>query len=123
MPLPVVSDAHPAQQATVLLNANVGFLAINTVDSGNGVSLRQIASYMSLMASFASIMLGLVFVGYNRTESRNSVFAAVCLSYSGLLDASADALNNDRPNSLLLCSMKSTGWKRWLSYTVFRMRS
>ncbi|KAL4079411.1 hypothetical protein J3A83DRAFT_1090251 [Scleroderma citrinum] len=63
--------------ATVLLNGNVGFLAINSVDSGNGVSLRQIASYLSLMASFASIMLGLVFVRHNRTESRNSVFAAV----------------------------------------------
>ena len=68
-----------AKQATVLLNANVGFLAIQSVDDGGGNSLRQIASYMSLMASFASIMLGLVFVGHNRTESRNSVFAAVGL--------------------------------------------
>ena len=68
---------HPPQQATVLLGANVGFLAIGTVDNGNGVSLRQITSYLSLMASFASIMLGLVFVRHNRTESRNSVFATV----------------------------------------------
>ena len=109
----------------MLLNANVGFLAIESVDNGNRVSLRQIASYMSLMTSFASIMLGLVFVGYNRTESRNSVFAAVCLclsSCAGFPDTDAGTLNNDRLDSLLLCSMKSTGWKRWLSYTVFRMR-
>lgn len=64
-------------QATVLLNANVGFLAIHSVDDGNGTTLRQIASYLSLMSSLASIILGLVFVGHNRTESRNSVFAAV----------------------------------------------
>lgn len=63
----------------MLLNANVGFLAINTVDNGNGTALRQIASYLSLMSSLASIVLGLVFVGYNRTESRNSVSAAVSM--------------------------------------------
>ncbi|KAL4071433.1 hypothetical protein V8B97DRAFT_469435 [Scleroderma yunnanense] len=62
--------------ATVLLNGNVGFLGIHSVDSGNGVSLRQIVSYLSLIASFASIMLGLVFVRHSRTDSRNSVFAA-----------------------------------------------
>ncbi|KAG6333219.1 hypothetical protein ID866_5874 [Astraeus odoratus] len=62
--------------ATVLLNANVGFLAINSVDSGAGISLRQISSYLSLMTSFASIILGLILVRHNRTESRNSVFAA-----------------------------------------------
>ncbi|KIJ61555.1 hypothetical protein HYDPIDRAFT_96423, partial [Hydnomerulius pinastri MD-312] len=67
--------------ATVLLNANVGFLAIQSVDDGNGTALRQIASYMSLVASFASIVLGLVFVGHNRTETRNTAFqAAVFLS-------------------------------------------
>ncbi|KAG6329920.1 hypothetical protein ID866_9169 [Astraeus odoratus] len=60
--------------ATVLLNANVGFLAINTVDSGNGTSLRQIASYLSLMASFASILLGLVFVRHSRIKLRKSSF-------------------------------------------------
>lgn len=61
----------------MLLNANVGFLAIQSVDDGGGVALRQIASYMSLVASFASIVLGLVFVGHNRTETRNTAFEAV----------------------------------------------
>ncbi|KAF8842889.1 hypothetical protein BDN67DRAFT_898259, partial [Paxillus ammoniavirescens] len=62
--------------ATVLLNANVGFLAIQSVDNGAGTSLRQLASYMSLVASMASIILGLVFVGHHRTESRNTAFEA-----------------------------------------------
>ncbi|KAF9225844.1 hypothetical protein BS17DRAFT_729968 [Gyrodon lividus] len=62
--------------ATVLLNANVGFLAIQSVDNGGGITLRQLASYMSLVASMASIVLGLAFVGHNRTESRNTAFQA-----------------------------------------------
>ncbi|KAL4071432.1 hypothetical protein V8B97DRAFT_1917629 [Scleroderma yunnanense] len=51
--------------ATVLLTSNVGFLAINSVDSGRGVSLRQIASYLSLMASFGSIMLETLAIIYS----------------------------------------------------------
>jgi hypothetical protein len=58
-------------QATVLLNANVGFLAINTVDKG-GRSLIQMASYMSLMTSLGSIVLGLVFVSRERTSTGQS---------------------------------------------------
>jgi hypothetical protein len=48
-----------SSQATVLLNANVGFLAINSVDV-SGRSPAQIASYMSLVASLGSILLGLL---------------------------------------------------------------
>ncbi|KAI6116134.1 hypothetical protein F5141DRAFT_648567 [Pisolithus sp. B1] len=62
--------------ATVLLNANVGFLSIHTVDDGNGTTLRQISSYLSLMASLSSILVGLILVRHNRTESQNFVFAA-----------------------------------------------
>lgn len=69
--------------STVLLGANVGFLGITSVDNGNEVSLRQISSYLSLMASFASIMLGLVFVQHNRTERWNSVFTVA--RFLGLL--------------------------------------
>ncbi|KAH7886926.1 hypothetical protein F5I97DRAFT_1871264 [Phlebopus sp. FC_14] len=68
--------------ATVLLNANVGFLAIQSVDEGGGISVRQLASYMSLVSSIASIVLGLVFVGHNRTENRNSAFAAAKFLHS-----------------------------------------
>ncbi|KIJ58029.1 hypothetical protein HYDPIDRAFT_51732, partial [Hydnomerulius pinastri MD-312] len=62
--------------ATVLLNANVGFLAIQSVDDGGGIAFRQIASYMSLVASFASIVLGLSFVRQTRIKTHNTVFYA-----------------------------------------------
>ncbi|KAG2136676.1 hypothetical protein DEU56DRAFT_805308 [Suillus clintonianus] len=52
---------------TVLLGANVGFLAIQTVDSGAGRSPTQIASYMSLVLSFGSIALGLTFITLDLT--------------------------------------------------------
>ncbi|KAL4079563.1 hypothetical protein J3A83DRAFT_4368328 [Scleroderma citrinum] len=52
---------------TVLLGANVGFLAIQSVDGGNGRSMTQIASYTSLVFSFGSIALGLIFIGLNLT--------------------------------------------------------
>ncbi|KAG2066957.1 hypothetical protein BDR04DRAFT_1159614 [Suillus decipiens] len=52
---------------TVLLGANVGFLAIQSVDSGTGRSPTQIASYMSLVLSFGSIALGLMFVTLDLT--------------------------------------------------------
>jgi len=42
----------------VLLNVNVGFLAIQSVDDGAGRSLAQIASYMSVISSFGSMLLG-----------------------------------------------------------------
>ncbi|KAG2067988.1 hypothetical protein BDR04DRAFT_1210028, partial [Suillus decipiens] len=57
--------------ATVLLNANVGFLAINSVDRG-GRSAIQIASYMSLVTSFGSIMLGNLMVWHERTCGDNT---------------------------------------------------
>ncbi|KAF9230472.1 hypothetical protein BU15DRAFT_83586 [Melanogaster broomeanus] len=60
--------------ATVLLNANVGFLAIQSVDNGDGIPLKQLASYMSLVASLSSIILGLVFVQHTRTETGRAEF-------------------------------------------------
>ncbi|EGO03998.1 hypothetical protein SERLA73DRAFT_158399 [Serpula lacrymans var. lacrymans S7.3] len=63
--------------ASVLLNANVGFLAIQSVDNGSGAndnarSLTQIASYLSLVASVGSIVLGLVLVRHTRTKKNDS---------------------------------------------------
>ncbi|KAG2154240.1 uncharacterized protein EDB93DRAFT_1248442 [Suillus bovinus] len=52
---------------TVLLGANVGFLAIQSVDSGTGRSPTQIASYVSLVLSFGSIALGLTFITLDLT--------------------------------------------------------
>ncbi|KAF7364983.1 hypothetical protein MVEN_00369200 [Mycena venus] len=57
--------------ATFILNANVGFLAIQSVDnlppSGHH-STVQILSYLSIVASIGSIMLGLLLVRQNRTK-------------------------------------------------------
>ncbi|KAG1851965.1 hypothetical protein F4604DRAFT_1303455 [Suillus subluteus] len=44
--------------ATVLLSVNVGFLAIQSVDSGGGHSLSQVTSYVSVISSFGSMLLG-----------------------------------------------------------------
>ncbi|KAG2131898.1 hypothetical protein BD769DRAFT_1354974, partial [Suillus cothurnatus] len=44
--------------ATVLLSVNVGFLAIQSVDEGGGYSLSQVASYVSVISSFGSMLLG-----------------------------------------------------------------
>ncbi|KAG2342328.1 hypothetical protein BDR05DRAFT_358684 [Suillus weaverae] len=52
---------------TVLLGANVGFLAIQSVDAGAGRSPTQIASYISLVLSFGSISLGLTFITLDLT--------------------------------------------------------
>jgi hypothetical protein len=58
-------------QATVLLSANVGFLATNTVDKG-GRSAIQIASYVSLVTSLGSIALGLVVVSRDLAAKRDT---------------------------------------------------
>ncbi|OAX35810.1 hypothetical protein K503DRAFT_784809 [Rhizopogon vinicolor AM-OR11-026] len=59
------------EPATVLLNANVGFLAITSVDKG-GKSAIQMASYMSLVTSLGSIVLGLFFVSQDRTSGQST---------------------------------------------------
>ena len=50
-------------QATVLLNANVAFLAIQSVDSASTLghrSFAQRASYFSIVTSVGAIVLGLL---------------------------------------------------------------
>ncbi|KAJ7134852.1 hypothetical protein C8R44DRAFT_436622 [Mycena epipterygia] len=61
--------------ATVILNANVAFLSITSVDTltDNGRhSVVQIASYLSIVASIGSIVLGLLLVRQNRTKFHES---------------------------------------------------
>ena len=65
------------RQATVLLNANVAFLAIQSVDqisenNNPDRSPAQIASYLSIIASIGSIILGLLLIRQNRTKSRET---------------------------------------------------
>ncbi|KAG2134839.1 hypothetical protein DEU56DRAFT_738284, partial [Suillus clintonianus] len=70
--------------ATVLLNANVGFLAIDSVDV-SGRSPTQVASYMSLVASMGSMILGLLLVSHNRTMGQGTHLHAE-IFLSGLHD-------------------------------------
>ncbi|GLB41329.1 putative expressed protein [Lyophyllum shimeji] len=66
--------------ASILLNANVAFLAIPSNDPSNNTSpiqpLRypaQIASYVSVVTSFASMMIGLLLVRQHKRQVRATV--------------------------------------------------
>ncbi|EIW78575.1 hypothetical protein CONPUDRAFT_145749 [Coniophora puteana RWD-64-598 SS2] len=63
--------------ATVLLNANVGFLSIQSVDKGNNgqKSFTQIASYWSLSASVGCILLGTFLVRFHQGEGHKDAVA------------------------------------------------
>ncbi|KAF9467789.1 hypothetical protein BDZ94DRAFT_1247715 [Collybia nuda] len=62
--------------ATVLLNANVAFLAIQSVDINQDThrSPAQIFSYISIITSIGSIILGLLLVRQNRTKSKDTAY-------------------------------------------------
>lgn len=94
----------------MLLNANVGFLAISSIDKG-GRSIVQMSVYMSLVASLGSIVLGLVFVSRDRK--------------SGQITASEAVSNSCRITTTFLKAVcfrqiispnyttKNTDWKSW----------
>ncbi|KAF7366168.1 hypothetical protein MVEN_00493800 [Mycena venus] len=57
--------------ATVLMNASIAFLAIPTVDNGQNTFTRstgQIASYISVIASLGTVIVGLILLRQNRTS-------------------------------------------------------
>jgi hypothetical protein len=84
-------DFNAGSQATVLLAANVSFLAIPSVDNGPDVrSPSQIASYLSVLTSVASIITGLLLIGQYRNKKDSAedvvssffnVDANICSSY------------------------------------------
>jgi hypothetical protein len=53
-------------QATVLLTTNVSFLAIQSVDNMHTTIVHQ-SSYISILSSMGSIILGLLLVQLHRT--------------------------------------------------------
>ncbi|KAG1831950.1 hypothetical protein DFJ58DRAFT_671222, partial [Suillus subalutaceus] len=63
--------------ATVLLSVNVGFLAIQSVDSGGGHSLSQVTSYVSVISSFGSMLLGVNIARQSYTRGPDMVDNAV----------------------------------------------
>jgi hypothetical protein len=79
------SVADTCLQATVLLNANVGLLSIQSVDQG-GVGLpnrtpTQISCYLSTLTSIGAIIIGLLLVkrfrNWDRDRDRQTVQDAV----------------------------------------------
>ncbi|KAJ7074800.1 hypothetical protein C8F01DRAFT_1243009 [Mycena amicta] len=65
--------------ATVLMNADMAFLAIPIVDNGDRSQARsvgQIAAYISVIASFGSVLVGLVLSRLNRDRRDASLYAA-----------------------------------------------
>ncbi|KAH9855343.1 hypothetical protein C2E23DRAFT_858007 [Lenzites betulinus] len=59
--------------ATVLLNANVAFLAIPSVDDGSKqLSAAQISSNLSIVTSVGSILLGLLLIRQHRVKSKDT---------------------------------------------------
>ncbi|KAJ3967699.1 hypothetical protein EV361DRAFT_770250, partial [Lentinula raphanica] len=70
---------------TVLLNANVAFLAIQSIDISSDIPQRspaQIASFISTFASCGSMILGLVLARIHRAKDRNEVESAIYTSNS-----------------------------------------
>ncbi|KAK0470205.1 uncharacterized protein EV420DRAFT_1473286 [Desarmillaria tabescens] len=66
-------DSLTHLQATVLLNANIAFLAIQSIDESSddkGRSPTQIASYVSTIISIGSVTMGLLLLQKNRHKSR-----------------------------------------------------
>ncbi|EIW55210.1 uncharacterized protein TRAVEDRAFT_31017 [Trametes versicolor FP-101664 SS1] len=63
--------------ATVLLNANVAFLAIPSVDNGTDqLSAAQISSNISIVTSVGSILLGLLLIRQHRVKSKDTPIEA-----------------------------------------------
>lgn len=62
--------------ATVLLSVNVGFLDIGSIDNGGGRSAIQIITYMSLVTSLGSIILGMFLVWHEQTSGDNTALEA-----------------------------------------------
>jgi len=57
----------------VLLNANVAFLAIPSVDPGErNRSPTQLASYLSIVASIGSVVTGLLLLRQHRTKPQDA---------------------------------------------------
>lgn len=75
--LPISTGVLIPFQATVLLNANVAFLAVPGVNYG---SATQIASYLSVITSIGSIITGLLLTRqYRDRKDSSSAEEAVCL--------------------------------------------
>ncbi len=72
-------------QATVLLNVNIAFLAIQSIDDSSSDKERspaQIASYVSTILSVGSISLGLLLLQKYRHKNRRVLPGPLSVSYA-----------------------------------------
>ena len=71
-------------KATVVLNANMAFLSIQSVDQGGDVvaqrSPAQIASYVSILGSIASTFVGLWLIKNHRKREDDTNAAAATIT-------------------------------------------
>ena len=62
----------------MLLNANVAFLSIPSVDPGDRARTpAQIASYLSILTSIGSVVTGLLLLRQNRTKPQDAAVEVV----------------------------------------------
>ncbi|RDB29917.1 hypothetical protein Hypma_014083 [Hypsizygus marmoreus] len=95
---------------TVLLNANVAFLAIQSVDVGHESyrSPAQIASYASIVSSIGSIIIGLLLLRQHRSKARETAAEAVAFLQrrtSQVLGLETLAITFGLPYALLMWGM------------------
>ncbi|KAJ7825293.1 hypothetical protein B0H14DRAFT_3145385 [Mycena olivaceomarginata] len=94
--------------ATVLLNANVAFLTIPTVDNGEHIYARsasQISSYVSVIASLGSVIIGLNLVHQNRKRRDDEIAVAAAFlrrHFHGRFGLESLALLHSLPFVLLM---------------------
>ncbi|KAF8176238.1 hypothetical protein K438DRAFT_1607714 [Mycena galopus ATCC 62051] len=96
--------------ATIILNANVGLLAISSFDafSTNRHSAVQILSYLSILTSIGSMVLGLLLARQNRAQFNASTYeisASVYRRTSNRFGLELPALIFALPSALLMWSM------------------
>ena len=117
-------------QSTVMLSANVGFLAIpgvvmstlnDNITSASQVviftSPAQIASYMSMEASVGSIVIGLLLVRHNRSKQKEDPVGAVSQLHR-LVCAPNSSHHDSRSTSTSILILDSV-WNRWQLFSVF----
>ena len=64
----------------MLLNANVAFLAIPSVDPGDHIRTpAQLASYISIVTSIGSVVIGLLLLRQHRTKPQDAADEVVSL--------------------------------------------
>ncbi|KAF5371715.1 hypothetical protein D9758_003506 [Tetrapyrgos nigripes] len=80
-------------KGTVLLNANVAFLSINSLDKSTSVPQRspaQIASYISVVATLGTIIPGLFLARKHRVNSKESAVDAAKFLANWAMDENGD---------------------------------